>query len=116
MLLPLQGNVVNGQLHVEVHETLGIEIYVVQPHQSQFLTLLRLLAIDESQEIVLVIVDEVEDEAGSVLELNEETLLLGEVASLYDVSYFYEGPILFNGPMLRQHKKGEFEVRIFLEG
>jgi hypothetical protein len=34
MLLPLQGNVVNGQLHVEVHEALGIEIYVVEPHQG----------------------------------------------------------------------------------
>jgi len=47
-----------------------------------------LFGFDKFKEIVFVIIDEIENETGGILELDEEALLLGEITPLDDISYF----------------------------
>lgn len=71
---------------------------------------------DEFHELVFVFVQEVEDEAGSFLEFDQQALPFGEISTLHDVADFHQGPEFLNGLILGQYEGRKLEMGIFLEG
>lgn len=114
-LLPLHSGLVNGSLGI-MNKALCIEGDMVEFHKGQLLTFFLLFTFDESKEVFFVIVDEIENQARGVLKLNEQALLLTQIASLYNVCDFNQRPVFFNRLMLGQYKRCKLKMRVFLEG
>jgi dTDP-4-dehydrorhamnose 3,5-epimerase-like enzyme len=68
------------------------------------------------QEVLLIIVNEVENERGTILELYQQALPKREIPPLQNSYYFNQRPILLNGLVLSKYKGCELQVGIFLVG
>jgi hypothetical protein len=97
--------------HVEGLEVefFGVEGYLVEFHEGDLIGFV-LSGEDHVHELVLVLVDEVEDEAGAVFELDQQALPSCEVPAFDDVADLYNWPVFLYGFVLREYEGGELQV------
>ena len=114
MVLPEEGGLFQGFEGGDV-EFLGEEGNLVELGDGKFIRL-DLLTFQQFDELVLVIIEEVEDEASSLFELYQNALPFAQVPPLDDVDDLHQRPVLLDWLVLSQNEGTELQMRVFLVG